>query len=65
MGNSAGHLKEVFQRSEPPSGQESPASAQVQYLVDPRSPTVLFTRTPIEVQYSYVSSEIMERNIGC
>lgn len=49
MGNSAAHLKEVFQRTEPPFEPESPACAQIQNLVDPRSPTDLFTRTPIEV----------------
>lgn len=47
MGNSAAHLKEMFQVTEPSLEPESHASAQIQNLVDPRSPTVLFTRTPI------------------
>jgi len=51
MGNSATHLKEVFQTNEPPTTEtESPIlCAPVQNLIDPRSPTVQFHRTPIEV----------------
>ena len=51
MGNSTTHLREVFQKNEPPATEpENPVvSAPVQNLIDPRSPTVQFQRTPIEV----------------
>jgi hypothetical protein len=53
MGNSAAYLKEVFQRTEHSTSElESAKCAPVQKLIDPRSPTDQFSRTPIEVRYS-------------
>jgi hypothetical protein len=51
MGNSVSHLKEVLEKNEPPTAETESdiLCAPVKNLIDPRSPTVEFHRTPIEV----------------
>jgi hypothetical protein len=51
MGNTGTSLKEVFQSNEPPTSEpeSSVLCAPVKNLIDPRSPTEQFVRTPIEV----------------